>query len=95
MQLTREEIEHVALLSRLKLSDDEVETFTGQLNAILGYFEELQGADTSQAAGTSHVVPMINVMREDLLQPSFHPDESLANAPERRDDFFQVPRVVE
>lgn len=95
MRLSREEVEHVALLSRLKLGEDEIERFTEQLNAILGYFEELKSADTSQAAGTMHVVPMTNVLREDIERPSFLPDEALQNAPERRGDFFKVPRVVE
>lgn len=95
MRLSREEIEHVALLSRLKLTEDEVGRFTEQLNNILGYFEQLQEADTSQAAGTTHVVPMMNVVREDIERPSFEPNESLCNAPERRDDLFKVPRVVE
>lgn len=95
MRLSRDEVEHVALLGRLKLSDDEVERFTGQLNAILGYFEELQEADTSQSAATTHVVPMVNVLRADCERPSVEPDVALANAPERRDDLFKVPRVVE
>lgn len=95
MRLSHEEVEHVALLSRLKLSDDEVGRFTEQLNTILGYFEQLKEADTSQAAGTANVVPMMNVVREDILRPSFVPDETLQNAPERRADFFKVPRVVE
>ncbi|HEY3376023.1 MAG TPA: Asp-tRNA(Asn)/Glu-tRNA(Gln) amidotransferase subunit GatC [Armatimonadota bacterium] len=95
MQLSREEIEHVALLSRLKLSEDEIGRFTDQLNSILGHFEQLKEADTSRAAGTSHVVPMTNVMREDVQRPSFTPDEALQNAPERRADLFRVPRVVE
>jgi len=95
MGLSREEIEHVALLSRLKLSEDEIERFTDQLNTIIQHFEALKDADTGQAAGTSHVVPMTNVVREDICRPSFDPDESLANAPERIDDLFKVPRVVE
>ncbi|HEX2950972.1 MAG TPA: Asp-tRNA(Asn)/Glu-tRNA(Gln) amidotransferase subunit GatC [Armatimonadota bacterium] len=95
MRLSREEVEHVALLSRLKLSEDEVGRFTEQLNSILGYFEQLQEADTSQASGTTHVVPMVNVMREDIERPSFEPDETLSNAPERMAELFKVPRVVE
>ena len=94
MRLSREEIEHVALLSRLKLSAGEVERFTEQLNAILGYFEELKSADTSQSAGTMHVVPMVNVLREDCVHPSLPPEVALASAPERVDDLFKVPRVV-
>ena len=95
MRLSREEIEHVALLSRLKLSEGETERFTGQLNSILGHFEALKEADTSRIAGTTHVVPMTNVLREDRSRPSLTPDEALANAPERVDDLFKVPRVVE
>ncbi|MHB9025092.1 MAG: Asp-tRNA(Asn)/Glu-tRNA(Gln) amidotransferase subunit GatC [Armatimonadota bacterium] len=95
MALSREEVEHVALLSRLKLAEEEIERFTGQLNTILGHFEQLTEADTSRIAGTTHVVPMVNVLREDRERPSLPPDEALANAPERRDDLFKVPRVVE
>ncbi|HEX2947956.1 MAG TPA: Asp-tRNA(Asn)/Glu-tRNA(Gln) amidotransferase subunit GatC [Armatimonadota bacterium] len=95
MRLSHEEVEHVALLSRLKLSENEVGRFTEQLNSILGYFEQLKEADTSQASGTTHVVPMVNVMREDIERPSFEPDESLQNAPERMAELFKVPRVVE
>ncbi|HEY3418879.1 MAG TPA: Asp-tRNA(Asn)/Glu-tRNA(Gln) amidotransferase subunit GatC [Armatimonadota bacterium] len=95
MALSREEVEHVALLSRLKLAEEEIERFTGQLNTILGHFEQLKEADTSQIQGTTHVVPMVNVLRADCERPSLQPDEALANAPERRDDLFKVPRVVE
>jgi len=75
--------------------DIEMERFTGQLNTILGHFEALKEADTGDIAGTTHVVPMINVVRPDHARPSLTPDEALANAPERRDDLFKVPRVVE
>lgn len=95
MRLSRQEVEHVALLSRLKLSEEEIARFTGQLNTILGHFEELKEADTSAVSGTTHVVPMLNVLRDDCSRPSLTPDEALANAPERVDDLFKVPRVVE
>jgi aspartyl-tRNA(Asn)/glutamyl-tRNA(Gln) amidotransferase subunit C len=95
MPLSREEVEHVALLSRLKLSEGEIERFTGQLNTILGHFEALQQADTGDIPSTTHVVPMRNVVREDRTWNSLSPDDALANAPERRDDLFKVPRVVE
>lgn len=95
MRLSREEVEHVALLGRLKLSDDEIGRFTEQMNDILGYFEELQEADTSQIVGTTHVVPMENVFRVDCTRPSLEPDAALANAPERVENLFKVPRVVE
>ncbi len=95
MRLSREEVEHVALLGRLKLEAGEVERFTEQLNAILGHFEALQEADTGDLPATTHVVPMTNVVREDCLRPSLAPADALGNAPERRDDLFKVPRVVE
>ena len=95
MRLSREEVEHVALLGRLKLSDDEVGRFTEQMNTILGYFAQLQAADTSHIAATTHVVPMTNVLRDDCARPSLAPDTSLANAPERLGELFKVPRVVE
>ena len=95
MRLSREEVEHVAFLSRLKLSEQEVGRFTEQLNAILGYFEELKAADTTLAAGTTHAAAMVNVLREDIERPSFLPDEALLNTPERRGNYFKVPRVVE
>jgi aspartyl-tRNA(Asn)/glutamyl-tRNA(Gln) amidotransferase subunit C len=95
MRLSRAEVEHVALLGRLKLSDEEIDRFTQQLNSILGYFEDLKQADTSRIASTTHVIPMQNVTRPDVLQPSFSPDAALANAPERVGDLFKVPRVVD
>jgi aspartyl-tRNA(Asn)/glutamyl-tRNA(Gln) amidotransferase subunit C len=95
MRLSREEIEHVALLGRLKLTDEEVERFTGQLSAIIEHFDALREANTGQIAGTTHVVPMTNVLRDDRARDSLSPDEALANAPERRGDLFKVPRVVE
>jgi aspartyl-tRNA(Asn)/glutamyl-tRNA(Gln) amidotransferase subunit C len=95
MLLSRAEIEHVALLSRLKLTDEEVERFTVQLNDILEHFTALQGADTSGVSDTTHAVPMVNVFREDVEKVAFTPDEALQNAPDRSGDLFKVPRVVD
>jgi aspartyl-tRNA(Asn)/glutamyl-tRNA(Gln) amidotransferase subunit C len=95
MRLSREEIEHVALLGRLKLTEDEVAKYTEQLNDILSNFEQLNEVDTSQVGGTTHVVSLTNVFRPDYVRPSIPPDEALSNAPERIDDLFKVPRVVE
>jgi aspartyl-tRNA(Asn)/glutamyl-tRNA(Gln) amidotransferase subunit C len=95
MSLTRAEVEHVALLSRLKLGEDEIDRFTGQLNVILEHFETLKEADTQDIPATTHVVPMVNVTRPDERRPCLTPDEALANAPERVDDLYKVPRVVE
>ncbi len=95
MRLTPEEVEHVALLARLRLSDEERERFTTQLNSILEHFEQLGQIDTSGVPPMSHAVPMSNVLRADEPTASLSPEEALQNAPEQARDCFQVPRVIE
>ncbi len=95
MRLTPEEVEHVALLGRLRLSGEERSRFTTQLNSILEHFEQLQQVDTSGAAAMSHAVEMSNVFREDEPGKSLSAEEALANAPEEARGCFQVPRVIE
>jgi aspartyl-tRNA(Asn)/glutamyl-tRNA(Gln) amidotransferase subunit C len=95
MRLTPEEVEHVGLLARLRLTEDERNRFTTQLNSILQHFEQLQQIDTSGVAPMSHAVPMSNVLREDEVRPSLTPEEALQNAPDQERDCFRVPRVIE
>ena len=95
MRLTPEEVEHVALLARLRLTDEERERFTTQLNSILEHFEQLEQIDTSDVPPMSHAVPMSNVLRKDELGESLTPEEALQNAPSEARDCFQVPRVIE
>ena len=95
MPLTPEEVDHVALLARLKLGPEQRERFTTQLNSILEHFEQLQQIDTTGVPPMSHAVPMSNVLREDEPAPSLSPDEALRNAPDRDRDCFRVPRVIE
>jgi aspartyl-tRNA(Asn)/glutamyl-tRNA(Gln) amidotransferase subunit C len=95
MPLTPEEVEHVALLGRLELTAEERRRFTDQLNSILEHFEQLRQLDTSGVAPMSHAVEMSNVFREDEPQPSLAPEEALGNAPDRTEDAFRVPRVIE
>ncbi len=95
MRITREEVEHVARLARLELSQAEKATMTTQLDAILGYIAKLNELDTTHAEPTSHVIPMVNVFREDQVQPSLPRDEAMANAPDRIEEFFRVPRIIE
>jgi len=95
MRLTPEEVEHVALLGRLKLTEDERARFTTQLNSILEYFEQLQQIDTTDVPPMSHAVEITNVFREDEPQASLSPEEALQNAPDQARDCFQVPRVIE
>ncbi len=94
MKISRKEVEHVALLARLKLTDKEIEQFTGQLNGILTYMEKLNELDTEDVEPTSHVIEVGNVVREDRVQKSIPIEDALANAPERGDGFFKVPRII-
>jgi aspartyl-tRNA(Asn)/glutamyl-tRNA(Gln) amidotransferase subunit C len=89
------QVEHVARLARLTLSGEEKERMREQLDRILGYIDKLRQLDTTDVEPTSHAVALVNVMREDEPRPCFPAEEMLANAPDRRDDFFRVPRILE
>ncbi len=95
MRLTPEQVEHVALLARLRLSEEERERFTTQLNSILEHFEQLQGLDTDGVPPMSHAVEMSNVLREDEPADPLASKEALGNAPDQARDCFRVPRVIE
>jgi len=93
--LTSEDIKKVALLARLNLTDEEIKNYEGRLNGIMEFINELDEVDTSDIIGDSHVIPMINVMREDENITSLSPDQTVENAPESIGDYFKVPRVIE
>jgi aspartyl-tRNA(Asn)/glutamyl-tRNA(Gln) amidotransferase subunit C len=95
MSLTPEEVDHIALLARLDLSAAERERAGRELSQILDHFEQLNELDTTDVEPTSHVFPVVNVLREDQTRPSLPRSEVLLNAPEQADGMFQVPRVVE
>lgn len=95
MRLSKQEVEHVAWLARLELSEQENDRLTGHLNQIMAHFEDLQKLDTSDVEPTSHSIPMKNVFREDKVGPSFTQEEAVSNAPEEKDFYFVVPQVVE
>jgi aspartyl-tRNA(Asn)/glutamyl-tRNA(Gln) amidotransferase subunit C len=94
-RLSLAEVEHVALLSRLRLTEDEKTRFTEDLNVILTQFEILQQVDTEGVPPTHHAMTLENVFREDETRPSLPREEVVREAPEARDEFFVVPRVVE
>lgn len=95
MKITIKEVEYVAKLARLKLSDEEKTLFTQQLDSILLYIDKLNELDTTNVLPTSHILPLENVMREDQMRPSYPPEEVLSIAPESENSFFAVPRVIE
>ena len=93
--ISREDVEHVARLARLALSEAESERMREQLSGILAYIDMLRAIDTAGVEPTSHAVPLVNVMRDDEARACLPPDVALANAPDRSDDFFRVPRIIE
>jgi aspartyl-tRNA(Asn)/glutamyl-tRNA(Gln) amidotransferase subunit C len=95
MKITEVEVAHVAKLARLELTNAEKATFTGQMDAILAYVEKLNELDTTGIIPTAHAVPMENAFREDEITHSIGIDKALANAPDRAENFFRVPKVIE
>jgi len=95
MKITRKEVEHVARLARLALHNDELEALTGQMDAILGYVEQLNELNTDDILPTAHAVPMENAFRPDLVKPSLEIDAVLSNAPDSDNGCFRVPKVIE
>ena len=95
MSMTAEEVAKVALLARLRLAPGELELFTGQLNAIVGFVEQLGELDTSNVEPLAHGVEVRNVFREDVRGPSLPREDALANAPKRNAESFLVPAVLE
>jgi aspartyl-tRNA(Asn)/glutamyl-tRNA(Gln) amidotransferase subunit C len=95
MHLTTDEVRHVAELAKLRLKEEEIQQFTRQLSAILDYAEILQQVDTSHVPPTPYVLPLANVMAEDMPRPSLSNEAALANAPDAANGFFRVAAVFE
>ena len=87
-------VRHIGVLSRIELSDEQVEVLTGQLGSILRYFDKLQELDTEGVEPLAHAADVFNVLADDAVQASLAPDRALANAPARDGDFFKVPKVI-
>jgi aspartyl-tRNA(Asn)/glutamyl-tRNA(Gln) amidotransferase subunit C len=95
MTLTKEQVEHIARLARLKLTPEEIERYRLQLSAILDYANRLQAVDTSGIPPTSSVLPPRSVLREDRAHPGLPQPDLLRNAPDSKDGQFRVPPVLE
>ena len=91
--ITIKDVEHVAKLARLALSEEEKEKFAPQLNSILEYVNALNEVDTTGVEPMAHSIKISNVMREDEVKQDFTRDEMLKNAPEEEDGFFRVPKI--
>jgi aspartyl-tRNA(Asn)/glutamyl-tRNA(Gln) amidotransferase subunit C len=89
-----EEVREIATLARLRLTDQEVDRMTVDLDAILGYVDALKDLDTQNVEPMTHAVPFDCPLRPDLVEPSLPLDQALRNAPRREGSFFQVPRII-
>jgi len=89
------DIEKVARLARLELSEEEKKTFQNQLEQVLTHMEQLNRLDTTGVKPTSHAIPIQNAFREDETRPSFQQEEVLGIAPEEENGHFRVPRIIE
>lgn len=94
-RLTKEDVQHVADLARLSFSEEELETFTQQLDDIIGFAEQLNELDTENVEPTTHVLEMSNVLRDDESWEWLTREEALKNAPEKQDGQVKVPSVLE
>lgn len=95
MSLSEKDVNHVARLARLALTDEERTKYLGQLGRILDHIQTLSKLDTQDVPPTTHVIPMANVWREDEARPFADPESILANAPDREEVYFKVKKVIE
>lgn len=95
MKITREEVAHIAALSRLAFTPEETEAMRSHLESVLGHFERLDSVDTSVLPPTAHILDTVNVLREDAVRPPMDRDALLRNAPETDGAAYIVPRVLE
>lgn len=95
MSISREEVEHVAYLARIGLTDEEKARLQGQLSDILDHVAVINQLDTEAIPPTAQVIPLRNVMRVDESRPSFSPEDILANAPRTEAGHFKIPPVLE
>jgi aspartyl-tRNA(Asn)/glutamyl-tRNA(Gln) amidotransferase subunit C len=95
MKLSKEEVLHIARLARVALTDAEITRMSEQLSVLLEHFEVLQKVDTANVPPTAQSIDLQSVMRADEVLPSLPPDDILANAPRREEDYFRVRPVLE
>ena len=93
-KISREQVRFTARLARILLSEEEVEQFTSQLGEILKYMEKLNELDTEKVEPLAHVLPITNVLRGDEAGPCLGPDLAVREAPDRKNGFFRVPKVL-
>jgi aspartyl-tRNA(Asn)/glutamyl-tRNA(Gln) amidotransferase subunit C len=93
--ISKEEVKHVAHLARLAITEEDAEKFAGQLAAITNFAEQLNELDTTNVAPTTHVLPLVNVLREDKSVPGLDRDKMLKNVHEHEAGQVKVPTILE
>jgi aspartyl-tRNA(Asn)/glutamyl-tRNA(Gln) amidotransferase subunit C len=93
--ISREEVAHLARLARLAVTDEELDTFAGQLDEILQSVARVGEVAAQDIPPTSHAVPLTNVLRDDVVVPGLGQDEALTGAPDKEDGRFRVPRILD
>lgn len=93
-RITRADVQHVATLARVALTDDEIDHLTGELGAILDHAAQVSALDTDGVPPTAHPLPLDNVVRADTVRPSLDRDEVLGEAPAAEAGRFRVPRIL-
>lgn len=94
MSITKKDVEHVALLARIELTEAEKERYTKDFNDIIGFVNKLNELDTEDIPPTAHVLDLQNVFREDVVAPSLEREMALQNAPEQKGGLFSVPKII-
>lgn len=95
MKLSISDVEYVAKLARLEVTDTEKEKFTAQLNDILLYIDKLNELETRGVTPMTHAIAVTNAFREDKVRESLGTERAIANAPDARGEFFRVPKVID
>jgi|SRR5579859_1898264 len=95
MSLNRKQVEYIAELAKLNLTEAEIERYTGQLSAVLDYATQLQSVQTEAIPPTASVLPISSVLREDVVQPSLTINQVVANAPDAIEGQFRVDAVLD
>ena len=93
--ISRAEVAHLARLARLAVTDDELDVFSGQLDVILSSIARIQQVAAADIPPTSHSVPLVNVLRDDVVVPCLTREDALAGAPDIAEDRFRVPRILD
>jgi len=94
-KIDKAQVKHIAKLARLEMAEEEEGRFSEQLSSIVDYIEKLNELETDSVEPLAHCLPVHNVFREDIAKESLSVEGALSNAPERKDEYFKVPKILD